>query len=151
MDMSANFLVFTQDGDVLQYYVSSKGNPQYLGELLRQKLLQSLGLLVLDPNKPLLDCFLNSIKDVTLVSNNFNFNSIDGMCTKEKESKFSDSITLHNDIEYIYIVNLNMHYPDLLYCTGINDYITNSKINKNLIDVVCVKENVIPLSDTVKE
>ena len=110
MSTRANFLIITPDNKLHQYYNHCDSYPEGLGEKLRRYILMALGMLVLNPNQTIYDCFMDVIQvNVRTEENNY------ADWEDEDIKEMSSLNEMHGDIEYVYIVNFSKDDRDVLY------------------------------------
>lgn len=134
MSTRSNIIIITPDNKIHQFYHHFDGYLSGVGEVLRSKLVYSLGLTTIIKDTPLYDFFISEIENC----NRYDYYE------DEYKHEMNDTNCLHSDIEYLYVIkDGNLYY--------INEYglCDKLKTNKDIIDYVCKDNNKVDLSKRI--
>ena len=143
---NANILILSPDKKLYQLYKYGESDPSILGELLRQKILQSLGILLVNPKKQIFSNFIDSIREFIFSEQNKN-----GVWKNEGVKNLNDFTSLNKNIDYTYIVNFYKDYSDILYYSLCTIQIYEKKTYIDLITYISSKQFSVPLSSKIKD
>ncbi len=143
---NANILILSPDNKLYQLYKYGESDPSILGELLRQKILQSLGILLVNPKKQIFSNFIDSIREFIFSEQNKN-----GVWKNEGVKNLNDNTSLNKNIDYTYIVNFYKDYSDILYYSLCTIQLYEKKTYIDLITYISSKQFSVSLSSKIKD
>ena len=143
---NANIIILSPDNTIYQFFKYDGSDPSILGELLRQKILQSLGIVLVDPKKHIFSNLTDAIREYIYSENNKN-----GEWKNEGIKNINDLLTLNNNIDYVYLINYSKNYPDLLYYSLNTTQVCEQKTYKELITYLSIKQFSVNLSKKIDD